>query len=402
MKASRRMPELDGLRGIAILLVLVWHYVACGAKLKGDPATMPLAESLLRGALGALTSMSWSGVDLFFVLSGFLLGGILLDNKESPSLFKTFYARRICRLFPLYYLSLLLFCFATLVLGSPANRGIKWLLYQPLPIWSYATFTQNFITAFSNSFGANWLGVTWSLAVEEQFYLVLPLIIYFTDRRHLPFVLVTLILAAPLLRVTLLLNQPGIAPGCNYVLFACRADSLLLGVLGAWMVRQELLVKALQAGRTCLNQTLALLLAGVAVFSLNSPHFAADLMGVFGYTWLALTYLLLLLVVLTADQSPLARVCRLAWLRWIGTVSYGIYLLHQVVSGLCHGLILGQPPALTDLSSGLVTALAFALTLLLAGLIYRLFERPFVELGHRFQYEPEDCGRAFVGFPALQ
>src|SRR5215467_9983632 len=160
---SHRKLELDGLRGIAVLLVVYHHWM---------PLTLNISGDSVAGRLGAL---SWSGVDLFFVLSGFLIGGILLDHKNSPSYFKTFYIRRVCRILPLYILCLALFYM---------TKSSGWLWNSPLPWYSYATFTQNFWTAFrGNSAEALWLVPTWSLAVEEQFYLTLPLLLCLTDSK---------------------------------------------------------------------------------------------------------------------------------------------------------------------------------------------------------------------------
>src|ERR671933_724528 len=130
-----RYPELDGLRGIAILMVVAWHY-----------------------NLGPFLS----GVDLFFVLSGFLLGGILLDKKEAPNYFKAFYARRVCRIFPLYFVCLLVFVIlvAVPVLGWLLfGDSIRLLLGDPIPLWSYMTFTQNFAMAQLGGWGNPWLFV---------------------------------------------------------------------------------------------------------------------------------------------------------------------------------------------------------------------------------------------------
>ena len=157
--SGRRIPELDGIRGLAIVSVLIWHYGV------GQIVSEP--HSILNYALRML-GFTWSGVDLFFVLSGFLIGGILLDNKGSKDYFKIFYIRRICRIFPLYFLWLALF--AAISYGAAyfvvANRlhQIDWLFQNSMPMWSYLTFTQNIAMAFKGDFGANWLGVTWSLA----------------------------------------------------------------------------------------------------------------------------------------------------------------------------------------------------------------------------------------------
>ncbi len=126
-KSTLRNPQLDGVRGIAILLIIIWHYGAS----KMGPQPSPFADSIVR-ALG----VTISGVDLFFVLSGFLIGGILLDNKESPHYFKTFYLRRACRIFPLYFAWLLLFI---IIYGSDSalirTTPLRELFVNPLPIW---------------------------------------------------------------------------------------------------------------------------------------------------------------------------------------------------------------------------------------------------------------------------
>ena len=147
----KRIKELDGLRGIAILLVILWHY--CAVQI--EPGNSVALEFLSR-----LLSTTWSGVDLFFVLSGFLIVGILVDAKGSPTYFKTFYIRRMCRILPLYYLMVVLF----VLLPKIGLSGNDWLFARDLPLLSYFTLTQNFFM-HNGGFGSNWLGVTWSLAI---------------------------------------------------------------------------------------------------------------------------------------------------------------------------------------------------------------------------------------------
>jgi peptidoglycan/LPS O-acetylase OafA/YrhL len=139
-------------------------------------------------------SLSWSGVDLFFVLSGFLIGGILLDYKNGRYYFKTFYIRRICRIFPLYFIWLFIFLWAFYTI--PPSSMLSGLLNNPLPFWVYLTFTQNIAMSYTGLMGVEWLAVTWSLAIEEQFYLFLTWLIHRVNIRKLPYLLTILILAA--------------------------------------------------------------------------------------------------------------------------------------------------------------------------------------------------------------
>ena len=153
---SKRIPALDGLRGIAILLVLMYHSVCRG-------------RSRLPWPVHAAGRLTWTGVDLFFVLSGFLIGGILLDAKASPRYFNTFYIRRVYRIFPLYFL---VTGFVLLLYARFHLQPAEW--HGPLPWLRYLTFTANAVYP-----GITDLGMMWSLCIEEQFYLVIPFVIRF-------------------------------------------------------------------------------------------------------------------------------------------------------------------------------------------------------------------------------
>src|SRR5262249_34841992 len=162
-------------------------YVPC--QIHADPGTT--AAHVAR-----CFSLCWCGVDLFFVLSGFLIAGILLDNRTATNYFSVFYTRRICRIFPLYFLVLGLFILL-LATGAREWTSLTWLFHDPMPLWSYATFTQNVPMALQSTLGAGWMEVTWSLAVEEQFYFVIPLLVWLFPRRTLAVIAILLIFLAP-------------------------------------------------------------------------------------------------------------------------------------------------------------------------------------------------------------
>jgi peptidoglycan/LPS O-acetylase OafA/YrhL len=156
----KRIPELDGIRGFAILLVLCYHYIAVPIPVNARPELLFIRQIL---------SNAWSGVDLFFVLSGFLITGILIDHRDAGNYFKVFYIRRINRIFPLYYFFLILF----LVLQrweSQLGFVSENLFDNSLPIFPYFLYLQNFVMAVRGDYGNEFLAMTWSLAVEEQFY----------------------------------------------------------------------------------------------------------------------------------------------------------------------------------------------------------------------------------------
>src|ERR1041384_6611291 len=225
---SQRVPELDGLRGVAILLVVLFHYFVQHVQTRvGSPAAY----------LIKYLSLSWIGGDIFFVLSGFLVGGILMDQRGTPGYFRVFYLRRALRIFPPYLLFLALLAATIVWWQFKPGTGLGWLMEDTFPLWSYALYLQNFLMAGEGRFGPNLTAITWSLAVEEQFYLLFPLLVHCCPRRWLPRLLCVLVLAAPLTRVALFLGMSG-GEVAGFVLLPARWDSLLLGALAAWVVRE--------------------------------------------------------------------------------------------------------------------------------------------------------------------
>ena len=158
------MPELDGLRGIAVLLVIAYHYLIIDLHFM----SVPLYYAVWVFQIG------WSGVDLFFVLSGFLIGGILLDHRESKRILQTFYIRRACRILPLYLATFTLYVIGVYLFDNRVRTNFALPFINHGPIWPFATFTQNYWMAIAHEWGCAFNGMTWSLAVEEHFYLLLP------------------------------------------------------------------------------------------------------------------------------------------------------------------------------------------------------------------------------------
>lgn len=363
--SARRIPELDGLRGLAILLVLVWHYIFCN--LHSAPNSLML--------VGGIT---WSGVDLFFVLSGFLIGGILLDARPSQRYFKTFYIRRFYRIVPIYAILCLIFWVALGFRVPGSDPGSAWLFAHPFPWFTYATFTQNVSMAGGNSYGPNWLGITWSLAVEEQFYLTLPLVIRYLKPSRLPYVLACVIVGAPILRIA-----------CSYyghefagrVLMLCRADSLLMGVGAALLFRNQRIVSFLSRYQKAIG-SLAIVMAVIAVRSnAKSPW------NPLVYSWLAALYVLVLLMATTAgNKSLLGRCLRIPFLMATGTIAYALYLFHQAISGLCYALIRSSAPDLSRPSDVAITLLAAFLTFATATVSWRYIEKPLIARSHSYSY----------------
>jgi peptidoglycan/LPS O-acetylase OafA/YrhL len=252
--SSKRIPELDGVRGIAILMVLLFHL---------SPAIDNSQHWLVNSAISA-ARFGGTGVDLFFVLSGFLICGILVDNRSAENYFKVFYVRRIFRIVPLYFLIALTFFTLSFAWHHQIINAPAWLMDVSIPRWSYLTFTQNFWMARLKSLGSAVLAPTWSLAVEEQFYLVFPLMVGLVPPRLLTKILLATMTGAILLRLVVriahLSNDIALL-----VLTPCRADILSLGALIALAMRVEKVRAFLTMHHTKLYVIFGLLIPHIAL-----------------------------------------------------------------------------------------------------------------------------------------
>jgi peptidoglycan/LPS O-acetylase OafA/YrhL len=368
-----RLPELDGLRGMAILLVLVGHYFA-----------VPGAGAV-RFLNGYWFRLGWTGVDLFFVLSGFLIGGILLEVRGSPNYFKTFYARRFFRIIPLYYAWISIYALLSVFAWNFLSARVGSMQRIDISILAHFLFLQNFHDFLKSTVSFWWLSSTWSLAVEEQFYLVAPWLVRYLPRRALALVLVLVALAAPILRFAI---RAGFSTGpwLAYRLMPCRADSLAIGVLAALLWNSPKSRAWLETHAAFLYVLFAVLFGGVACLWRWYSDPLLPLTQTAGYTWLALFFAVWLLLVLSRRSSLLSALMRLGLLRDIGGVSYCIYIIHLAVFLICHRILLHALPAVTDGKAAAVTFLAALLTYAIAKLSWRFFEQPLLRRGHAFQY----------------
>jgi len=382
--SSWHIPELDGIRGLAILIVVVYHFFG-GAD--------PHFGFWLRHILGAL-SIGWSGVDLFFVLSGFLIGGILLDARTSPNYFRTFYMRRVFRILPVYYFWSFLYGF--LVLGAlwfaPGRFSVGFHDLYQVPV--HLLFLQNMwiTSAFIPS---TWFVVTWSLAVEEQFYLIAPPLMRYLSSRKLIWILVSAICVAPFVRFVV--YRMARNPFSAAFLMPCRADALSCGVLLAIAWRDARVREWVLGHAALLKRALVVLVLGVGGLLWWLVHPINTVTVTIGYTWLALFYSALLLAVVSQPGSRLASVMRCGFLRWLGGISYCLYVIHLTLNYVAHSLFLHGTPQVHNLRGLAVSVFALLVSVFVALLSLRYFERPLIRRGHSYSYGEPASAAPLVG-----
>jgi peptidoglycan/LPS O-acetylase OafA/YrhL len=368
----RRVDELDGIRGIAILLVFVFHAFKRASYFTANPILNYIAK---------LTSIGWIGVDIFFVLSGFLITSILLQKKGEKDYFKNFYARRVLRIFPLYYLMLGIIIASMSVL----EPGSQTYILERLPF--YLLYQQNWLMA-GGDLPSIYLLVTWSLAIEEQFYIFWPFLIYFLPKRALVIVNIGIILLSVFGRiiVALVSDNPTSTLYIAYYSTITRLDTLALGALIAiifqestlWQERLKKIAIPALLGATALVLTVVLMPNREELYN-NIP------IRLTGYSVLAIMGGSSIVISLTHDKSSLLRrFFRNKSLRFFGKYSYALYLIHPIILQIFLDLLWdakfrGWQAYVSYLF------ISFCLTIILSLLSWHLLEKRMLNLKRYFE-----------------
>jgi peptidoglycan/LPS O-acetylase OafA/YrhL len=361
--SRKHFASLDGLRGLAILAVVAYHY-------------FPHRGT---GWFGYLASASWAGVDLFFVLSGFLITGILFDTLHTKDFYKNFYMRRVLRLFPVY----LVFMCIVLVLA----RGVPHLWAVGL---SYLLYVSNIVCLFDPhiySVGPVQTAHLWSLAVEEQFYLIWPwIVVALGSRRRILRFSIFGSIATLALRLVLIHVVPS-SRGFLYIELPTRADSLLIGAAVAMIFRDPELMAKIRLRYVRLAGFAAV--AGFLALGLDIHSFFWQIppINTWGFSLTAIASASLVFLAVTPG-SWTSRIFSNSVLRFYGRYSYGLYLIHFAPKFIYDGVFL---PAISNrvhptwLAGIIAFAIVLAASTAVAVLSFHIIEMPFLKMKKYFE-----------------
>ena len=374
-------PALDGLRAVAVLMVFWQHYSA-------------------GSSFAAAFRWGWTGVDIFFVLSGFLITGILYDTRHAPARFRNFYVRRALRIFPLFYGVLLV-----ALLLAPIFRWVwhpVWALW-PLYLGNFGRFLwlkdylanpmpmDHLVSArLARSDFALLFGHFWSLCIEEQFYLVWPFVVFAVkDRVRLRNLCAASVILCLLGRVIcqITLSPAMLNAGFLERFTPLRVDSLLLGGLLALALRGPEAGLVRRLGRLVLPLTLGLFALLQVAALVRTGHaldarLSAGVISTVGYTVIDL--LAAGLILNTIELGSVSyRALNNSWLRRLGQISYGFYIFHDMFHPVYLHLAYRLHPRPERLYAT-VMLIALVATAILSYLSFRFFESPFLRLKRRF------------------
>lgn len=369
VSTAPRLAELDGLRGIAVGMVLIWHFI-------GAPFTS--RDNLLFKALHDVTILGRTGVDLFFVLSGFLIIGIILDRQQPALRFlKHFYIRRVLRIVPSYLVLIVLF-------WAVVYAGARDAVFNAdTPLWRHLTFTQNLWMAANDQWGPGGISVTWSVSIEEQFYLVFPFIVLLLPKRMLLPMLVAVAGASIIYRLVGYFRYGSVFT--MYVHTLSRLDGLAEGGIVAILWREERFKGWLQRNFALWTKTVKILAFGFIPLVIGMANDVASTTAAWGHTYLAVLYSSVLIYILGSLGSEKVKCLRNESLQQLGRISYTLYLFHPLILSATY-IGARRPEALHSFDAIPLSVLALMLSIGWSYGSFRFVEKPLTDWGRRWIY----------------
>jgi peptidoglycan/LPS O-acetylase OafA/YrhL len=363
------MPELDVVRGVAVLAVAFYHLLSYQSFHITDVDTV---LGMVVSTVAKLSRIGWSGVHLFFVLSGFLITGILLEARSRPHYYRRFYSRRALRILPAYLTVLPV----VLLFGAASPEFIGFSLI----------FLANLTPIFGVEIG---YGVLWSLAVEEHFYLVWPTVLRRFRASTVAMLAAGIFLATPIARAI------GFAHGYNHQIYFYTwfvSDGLALGAVMAVLMRHPRATRAV-----VVRTTVAILVATLAALVVLRPFGIMTRNRMLGaslqFTMLDLCFACVIVFVLLAGSGRWKRVVLRPTLMFFGWLSYGLYLWHELIFQIIETFFQKRLPTLAGSEPGPVvlrSALELSIAIVIAYLSRRYLEEYFLRMKDRFSRPPAE------------
>ena len=376
---KKHIIELDGMRGIAVVLVMALHLFKRASYFTEHPVLLGFTK---------LTTVGWVGVDIFFTLSGFLITSILLKAKTGEHYFKNFYVRRILRIFPLYYAAIAI----VLLFAPKVEEDFLATLKTALPIM--LLYQQNWALLFKNFHITQYLGITWSLAIEEQFYFLWPFIVYKLNREQLVKASIGYILVSIIGRTLGTLLWPNLAQASTFFYYAsfARFEEMLFGGLLAVFLTYDGALEKVK--RYALPVFLASFTVFVALHILSlpgdpHPEHASLPLTLGGYTTAALSTIGLIGIFITyPPRNFFRRFFSNPVLTFLGKYSYSMYIFHMTAALILldvfwHSEMRGWKAYI------LYPASTYVVTVIIALLTWNLLEKHVLGLKKYFEYKPE-------------
>ena len=373
------MPVLDGVRGLAVLMVLVFHFIG---------GTLP--TNAIERVIVGITNYGALGVELFFVLSGFLITGILYDTRDTPHYFRNFYMRRALRIFPLYYFVLILIFMVAPLIPLFAGPTLDALVDRQAWAWLYGV---NIYLAKQGDWSFSYLQHFWSLAIEEHFYLFWPFVVFLLAQRPKLLIAVSLALALGAMLGRLVGSLAGLNWITTYVLTPFRLDGLALGAVLALLVRQPGGLARLQRALPTVASVTAVLVIATFAWTRVMADPALTLLLPLRAAFLQILLACLLFWALVApERAAVTQFFTSRPMTLLGKYSYGLYVYHHFISYYFTSNRTELELARWFGSHGIAVivqaAVGIAASCALAYVSYEFFEKRFLDFKHLYEAKP--------------